>query len=256
VAGGRDPDEGVPGGPIKASPWQRFLLALPRLSRQGDRAPLGERLRGAVLKPAEPGQATAPAPKNKPSVSDLEEEVRSADDKERLVGLLAAPFAAGIAIIVSADLVTHDPAARLANGLVNPKHVNPSVYHTLEVVLLVLAVAMLASAWFRKRLILGIAMALYDLGVFNLHYWGFGIPYILGAAWLMVRAYRLSRDLREATARPTPGGATPGTKTTPAVTSRRGAGTLRRGANKRYTPPPPPTKRPGRSKPEGEKRAG
>lgn len=252
MAGGRDPDDAVSGGPIKASLWHRFLLALPRLSRDRDRAPLGERLRGAVLKPVDPATATAPAPKPKPSVPDLEAEVRSADDKERLVGLLAAPFAAGIAIIVSADLITHDPAARLANGLVNPKHVNPSVYHTLEVVLLVLAVAMLASAWFRKRLLLGIAMALYGLGVFNLHYWGFGIPYILGAAWLMVRSYRLSRDLREAT-----GGAPPATRASPAVSSRRGAGTLRRGANKRYTPPPkPPTKRPGRSKPEGEQRAG
>ena len=51
-------------------------------------------------------------------------------------------------------------------------------------------------------------MALYGLAVFNLHYWGFGVPFILVGAWLLVRAYRLQRDLREATgdapARPGP----------------------------------------------------
>ena len=252
MAGGRDPDDAVSGGPIKASLWHRFLLALPRLSRDRDRAPLGERLRGALLKPVDPATATAPAPKPKPSVPDLEAEVRSADDKERLVGLLAAPFAAGIAIIVSADLITHDPAARLANGLVNPKHVNPSVYHTLEVVLLVLAVAMLASAWFRKRLLPRHRHGPVRLGRVQ--------PALLGLRDPLHPRGRLAHGaLLPPVARPARGDRrrSPAARATPAVSSRRGAGTLRRGANKRYTPPPkPPTKRPGRSKPEGEQRAG
>ena len=42
-------------------------------------------------------------------------------------------------------------------------------------------------------------MALYGLTLFNLHFWGFGVPFIMCAAWLMVRAYRLHRDWREAT---------------------------------------------------------
>ena len=37
------------------------------------------------------------------------------------------------------------------------------------------------SRWrlLRKRLFLGIATALYGLAIFNLHYWGFGIPFIM-----------------------------------------------------------------------------
>jgi len=61
-------------------------------------------------------------------------------------------------------------------------------------------------------------MALYGLTVFNLHYWGFGVPFILFASWYLVRAYRLQRELKEATA--TAGG---------------GAGGPR--PSKRYTPP-------------------
>ena len=72
-------------------------------------------------------------------------------------------------------------------------------------------------------------MALYGLAVFNLHYWGFGIPFILAGAWYLVRAYRLQRDLKEAT------GDVPGTRPGPV-----GAWSDRRRAtrpNKRYTPP-------------------
>ena len=76
---------------------------------------------------------------------------------------------------------------------------NLSLYHELSLVLLGLSVVMLATAFFRKRLYLGIVMALYGLAIFNLRYWGFGIPFVLVAAWLLVRAFRLQRDLREAT---------------------------------------------------------
>ncbi len=43
---------------------------------------------------------------------------------------------------------------------------------------------------------LGIALALYGLAVFNLHYWGFGVPFLLAGAWYLVRAYRLSQELK------------------------------------------------------------
>ena len=59
---------------------------------------------------------------------------------------------------------------------------------------------MLGAAWFRKRILIGIAMALYGLSIFNLHYWGFGFPFILGGAWYLVRAYRLSEKLKHARA--------------------------------------------------------
>ena len=87
---------------------------------------------------------------------------------------------------------------------------------------------MLVTAWFRKRMYLGICMALYGLAIFNLHYWGFGIPYVLGGAWLLVRAYRLQRELREAT----------GDRRRRRRAGRAAApGSRRPSANKRYTPP-------------------
>jgi hypothetical protein len=90
---------------------------------------------------------------------------------------------------------------------VNRLHVSLSLYHDLGAVLIGLSVLVLVVAMFRKRLYLGISMALYGLAVFNLHYWGFGVPFIMGGAWLLVRAYRLQRDLREATDEPSRPGA-------------------------------------------------
>jgi hypothetical protein len=103
--------------------------------------------------------------------------------------------------VISA-LIANDPSALLKNGQVNRLHVSLSLYHDLGGVLLGLSVLMLVVAMLRKRLYLGIVMALYGLAVFNLHYWGFGVPFIMGGAWLLVRAYRLQRDLNEATGEP------------------------------------------------------
>ena len=161
------------------------------------RSPLRDRLRNAVLKPVEPGPGagSSEAPR---SVEELEAAASRANDKERLIGLLAAPIAAAIGILVIGSLIVNDPPARLKNGHVNTLHVSLSLYHDLEIVLIVLSLLMLATAMWRKRLYLGIVTALYGLAIFNLHYWGFGVPYIMVSAWLLVRAYRLQRDLREA----------------------------------------------------------
>ena len=97
---------------------------------------------------------------------------------------------------------------------------------TLTLVLFGLALIILASAWFRKRLFLGIACALYGLSIFNLHYWGFGVPFLLIGSWYLVRAYRLGQKLKLAKAR-TGRPDHPG----PAVRRRRAQ------PNKRYTPP-------------------
>jgi hypothetical protein len=126
--------------------------------------------------------------------------VNAADDKERLFGLIAAPLAAAIALIVVAALISNDPPALLKNGQVNRLHVSTSLYEALAGVLVALSVAMLVTALLRKRVLLGIVMALYGLAMFNLRYWGFGIPFILVGAWLLVRAYRIQRELREASA--------------------------------------------------------
>lgn len=174
-----------------------------RIARRGQKheaagEPLADRLRGAVMKPVEADAASTDA-NGSQSVEELETAVRSADDKERLIGLLAAPIAAAIGILVISALIVNDPPALLKNGHVDTLHVSLSLYHDLGASLLVLSVLMLVVAMLRKRLYLGIVMALYGLAVFNLHYWGFGVPFIMGGAWLLVRAYRLQRDLREAT---------------------------------------------------------
>jgi hypothetical protein len=240
-----DDSEGVP---PQLSLWQRLLTALPRLRHDGPKTPLVERFKEAVVKPVEPSAAAKAKKADRPmSVEELEEAVRSADDKERLTGLLLAPVAAAIAIFIINLLIDSDPAARLKDGALNPRHVSPSTYHELSLVLLVMSVLMLGLAFYRKRLFLGIVMALYGLAVFNLHYWGFGIPYILAGAWLLVRAYRLQRDLKEAR------GEAPGSRSRQA----RGSGTSPRPRpNKRYTPPVSPPKKSPPSKPENEKRAG
>jgi len=209
------------------------------------------------VKPVEPGTASkAKAPHGPRSVEELEDAVRSADDKERLVGLLLAPVAAAIGLLVINDLITHDPSQYLKSGRINPRYVSVSLYHELELVLLALAVLMLVTAMLRKRLFLGIVMALYGLAIFNLHYWGFGVPYILAGAWFLVRAYRLGRDLKEATGDAPTGPRSPGRQG-------RGSGPGTSGGprpNKRYTPPTPPPRRSpppkAKSKPQDEQKAG
>lgn len=199
---------------------------------------MGERFRQAFLGPAPEPAGPPPKPAPPSTADELEAAVRSADDKERLIGLIAAPFAAGIGMLVISALISNDPAARLKDGRLNSLHVNPALYHDLLIVLLVLSVAMLAAAWFRKRLYLGVVTALYGLAVFNLHYWGFGVPFIMVAAWLLVRSYRLQRDLRAATGGPVGGGG-----------PRRGTPARGRAPqSRRYTPPPPRPQRPPASR--------
>ena len=98
--------------------------------------------------------------------------------------------------------------------------------HAWSLVLFGLAFVMLASAWFRKRLYLGIACALYGLSIFNLHYWGFGVPFLLIGSWYLVRAYRLRQKLKLAkarTGRPGPA-ARPGGPSPTSATPRRSPG--------------------------------
>jgi hypothetical protein len=248
MSGGGIASDPGDGPPARLSLWQRLLLALPRLGRDRD-TPLGERIRGALVKPADPSQPAAAKTVAKPeTVEEIEAALKSADDKERLIGLLAAPLAAIIGISVTSALIANDPPAYLKNGRANPLHVSVSLYHNLTLVVLALAVLILVTAWFRKRMFMGISMALYGLAVFNLHYWGFGIPFVLAGAWYLVRSYRLQQDLRVATGQraPRPGQPRPG-----------GGGKSpggRPSASGRYTPPSPP-RRSSPKKPDNEKRA-
>lgn len=197
-------------------------------------------LRPAVDKPAVDQPSRRPKSEDTvpTTVPEIEARIKRADDKERAIGLFAAPIAAAIGLLVTGDLLAHDPKEIT-------KHVAPSLYVELGAVTVVLALAMLGAAWFRKRTFIGIAMALYGLSIFNLHYWGFGLPYILGGAWYLVRAYRLSERLKFAKAEQ--GGGT--------ATATR-LGPPRPQQSKRYTPPAAPARPPVKPKRGKELEAG
>ncbi|HTT87846.1 MAG TPA: hypothetical protein VMF60_10790, partial [Acidimicrobiales bacterium] len=222
-AGGDPADEGRDRG-SRLTLRQRLLLALPTVGSgkdKADKAPLAERLRDAMVKPVGAEAPSQPATARKPTrAEDIEAELRSATDNERLLGMLAAPFAAVIGFIV-------------ANT--NPNHVSEGLKHEDELVMLGLSLLILLTAVLRKRLFLAIALALFGLTSFDLHLWGFAIPYILGAAWLLVRSYRLQRELKAA-----------GSATAPRPRAG-GKGipySARARASKRYTPPTPPKRSP------------
>ena len=145
-----------------------------------------ERLRYTIVKPDDSGKVDDDEPEL--SREELEATIARADDKERNIGLVAAPLGAIIALVISSDLIHHAQQTGQST----------SVYQTLTYVLLAMAALMLVASWLRKRLILGIVMALFGLGIFNLHYWGFGVPFLLGGAWLLVHAYRAHQAVRQA----------------------------------------------------------
>ena len=105
-------------------------------------------------------------------------------------------MAAAIVFLVMSALVANDPRPCWPTARSTRTTPTPTLYTELGLVTLALALVMLGGAWFRKRLVIGIASALYGLSFFNLHYWGFGVPYIMIGAWYMVRAYRLSQKLK------------------------------------------------------------
>jgi Ca2+/Na+ antiporter len=154
------------------------------------------------------------------TVEELEAAIRSSDDKERAIGLIAAPLAAIVGIIVS--------SATIQNA--RNHHDSTTVFVELTYVILGMAVLILVSSLLRKRLFQGITLALYGLAVFNLRFWGFGVPFLLAGAWYLVRAYRLQQALKRAE----------GDSPSRAPRSK-GSTTRTNGArprpNKRYTPP-------------------
>ena len=125
-------------------------------------------------------------------VDEIEAEISRSNDKERTIGLVAAPIAAIVGLVISSASInyakTHDQSV--------------SVYEELTFVLLGLAVLILLTSWLRKRLFQGITLALYGLAIFQLHYtyFGFAAPFLLAGAWYLVRAYRLQQELKRAEA--------------------------------------------------------
>jgi len=203
---------------------------------EGDHLPkpsLWMRFQTAIVKPDDSESSNGKAPEPVQSVEELEASIARADDKERNIGFIAAPIGAIIALLISSDLINH---ARSLNQ-------STSVYQNLTFVLLGMAVLMLVTAWLRKRLFLGIVMALFGLGIFNLHYWGFGVPFLMGGAWYLVRAYRLQKQLKLA-------GGGSGRPYGPPTSRVPSAGGVLPRPNKRYTPPTEKLKRPSKPKPE------
>jgi hypothetical protein len=178
---------------------------------------LWQRLRYTLVVPDDDGDSARKVPEETLSVAELEASIARADDKERAIGLTAAPVAALIAFLVAGSQISH------ATSL----HQSTSTYETLLVVLAVMSVLMLVMSLLRKRLFLGIVMAMYGLGIFNLRYWGFGVPFIMAGAWYLVRAYRLQQRLKVATGEEQP---------PRGRTRANGSASGRPQANKRYTP--------------------
>ena len=154
-------------------------------------------------------------------VEEIQADIARSNDKERAIGLVAAPVAAFIGLLISNASVNYAKTHGLST----------SVYDKLTYVLLGLAVLILLTSWLRKRMFQGITLALYGLAIFQLHYtyFGFAAPFLLAGSWYLIRAWRLQQELKRAEAAgpqaPRPKGAT---------TS---AAAPRPRRNKRYTPP-------------------
>jgi hypothetical protein len=154
-------------------------------------------------------------------VDEIQADIARSNDKERAIGLVAAPVAAFIGLLISNASVNYAKTHNLST----------SVYEKLTYVLLGLAVLILLTSWLRKRMFQGITLALFGLAIFQLHYtyFGFAAPFLLAGAWYLVRAYRLQQELKKAEAAgpqaPRPKGATTN------------AAAPRPRRNKRYTPP-------------------
>lgn len=171
---------------------------------------LWERLKYAMVRPDdEPHDAGPPEAR---SVDEIQADIAQANDKERAIGLIAAPIAALVGLVISSASIDY----------ARTHHQSVTVYDELTYVLLGLSVLILATAWWRKRLFLGITMALYGLAVFNLRYWGFGVPFVMVGAWYLVRAYRFQQELKRTTALDGPRTRTNSARPRP---------------NRRYTPP-------------------
>jgi hypothetical protein len=153
-------------------------------------------------------------------VAEIEAEISRSNDKERVIGLIAAPVAAIVGLIISSASVNYARSHDQSVG----------VYEKLTYVLLGLAVLILLTSWLRKRLFQGITLALFGVAIFQLHYTyvGFAAPFILFGAWYLMRAYRLQQELKRAEAA---GPQPPRPKAGP------NAAAPRPRRNKRYTPP-------------------
>ncbi len=176
-----------------------------------------ERLKYAMVKPDDDAGERPTSPYDDFSVEELQTEIRYSTDKERTIGLVAAPVAAVVGILISSASIDY----------ARSHHQSVTVYDELTYVLLGLAVLVLVASLMRKRLFQGITLALFGVAVFQLKYTyiGFAAPFVLAGSWYLVRSYRLQQALKKAEAEE--GGAS----------RPRPTNGSRPRANRRYTPP-------------------
>ena len=148
---------------------------------------LWERIKYSMVKPDDEPGATKETPPDR-DLAAIKEEIGRSSDKERAIGLVAAPIAAVVGIAISTASLNY---AKSHNESL-------TVYKELTYVLLGLAVLILVASWLRKRMFQGITLALFGVAVFQLHYTylGFAAPFVLAGAWYLVRAYRLQQELK------------------------------------------------------------
>ncbi len=116
---------------------------LPALQQRTAKAVPDGRLRKAVLSRRIRRRTLRAQGAARSSPGGARDEEKRANDKERAIGLLAAPLATLIGFLVIHALVANDPPAHLTDGAVNKLHVNLSTYHELFLVLIVLSFLML-----------------------------------------------------------------------------------------------------------------
>jgi hypothetical protein len=165
------------------------------------------------------------APAEDRQAGEVRDAIKRADDKERAVGLIAAPVSAAVSFIIITALIDR-------NSVAGAKHYTPaSTYHELLLVLLGLGVLILVTALLRKRLFMAITLALYGIALFQLGWLGFAVPFVLAGAWYLVRSYRLQQELKRAESGDPPVVRNKGTSSNGARSGPRPR------QNKRYTPP-------------------
>lgn len=183
---------------------------------------LWERLKYSMVKPDDDaGAAKEVAPDR--DLDTVRAEVRRSNDKERAIGLVAAPVAAIVGIAISTATLDY----------AKTHHESLTVYKELTYVLLGLAVLILVASLLRKRLFQGITLALFGVAIFQLKYTylGFAAPFILAGAWYLVRGYRLQQELKRVEAAGGGGGRVRPNRASPTGMPARPR------PNKRYTPP-------------------
>jgi hypothetical protein len=212
------------GASLRRVPSSRDTAAPGGDDAGGDDAPpmtRWERLKYTIVRPDDAADEKKGVTDER-SVEELQDAVARSDDKERVIGLVAAPLAALVGIIISSVSINYAKS----------HHLSTSLYTELTYVILGMSVLILVSSLWRKRLFQGITLALYGLAVVNLRYWGFGIPFLMAGAWYLVRGYRLQQALKRAEG-DSPG--PPSSRRGPSNGSRPNGARPR--SNKRYTPP-------------------